>query len=62
MWNGEPPSGREHAIETLLDTEPHSSRIRTARVLVRLLVVDVGGGTDFSSGGYGKQAASSSVL
>mmetsp|Transcript_36487 Transcript_36487/g.88057 ORF Transcript_36487/g.88057 Transcript_36487/m.88057 type:complete len:5319 (+) Transcript_36487:189-16145(+) len=33
MWNGEPPSGREHAIETLLDSEPYASRVRTGRVL-----------------------------
>ena len=32
---GEAPSGREMAIETLLDMEPHGSFYRAARVLVR---------------------------
>jgi hypothetical protein len=33
VW-GEPPSGREQAIETLIDMEPHGSFYRAAKTLV----------------------------
>ena len=35
MWGETLPSGRERAIETLVDMEPHGPFYRAARVLVR---------------------------
>lgn len=41
MWK-EMPSGREEAIETLVDMDPQGNFFRAARVLVRLSVAFVG--------------------
>jgi hypothetical protein len=41
MWK-EMPSGREEAIETLVDMDPQGNFFRAARVLVRLSVACVG--------------------
>ena len=40
MWR-EVPSGREEAIETLVDMDPQGSFYRAARVLVRVCVMFV---------------------
>eukprot|EP00934_Nitzschia_sp_Nitz4_P003657 Nitzschia sp. Nitz4//scaffold7_size249615//147593//154025//NITZ4_001184-RA/size249615-processed-gene-0.359-mRNA-1//-1//CDS//3329558463//3647//frame0 len=33
MWSDDPPSGREQAIETLVDMEPHGSYYRASRIM-----------------------------
>ena len=38
LLEGSLPSGRERAIETLIDMEPHGAMHRAARVLVRVIV------------------------
>jgi len=37
VWGDAHPSGRERAIETLIDKEPQGAFYRAARVLVRSL-------------------------
>jgi hypothetical protein len=35
LWNSQGPTGRERAIESLIDREPHGNYYRAARVVVR---------------------------
>jgi hypothetical protein len=41
LWNSQGPTGRERAIESLIDREPHGNYYRAARVVVRLSVSKV---------------------
>jgi hypothetical protein len=34
LWNSQGPTGRERAIESLIDREPHGNYYRAARVVV----------------------------
>lgn len=50
MWVDNPPSGRERAIETLIDMEPHGPFYRAARVLVSAKLAYYEVGVDFYAG------------
>jgi hypothetical protein len=38
LWNSQGPTGRERAIESLIDREPHGNYYRAARVVVRIVI------------------------
>jgi hypothetical protein len=38
LWNSQGPTGRERAIESLIDREPHGNYYRAARVVVRIVL------------------------